>query len=363
MLTFSNMDYGQLSVLSEHWLNTSPEERSELAHSLGSKRKTIERHLQIFRKIENLRNEWLEKDSPLNRDPFGGTSAPRPPSAWASTYRYGIDAQDDNAIPLFNGRLTLEGDFLVLNDLHIPAIDPPWLERAVAVGRHFGISQCLIAGDFFNAAGISRHPKKKTPYPFGREVRMGRECLEWLCQYFTVYLEPGNHDDWFVFDHDGQVSFTDAASMLVGSDTVRARLLVTEYDRVTVLNAGEKWTIPHQSSYSKDGLKVGNQIAQKYQSNVIIPHQHISGKGPDIYNRYVVIDSGGMFNPYRFDYVQLKTSTRREMNQGFVTLLDGWAELWTPDPRMTPWALAGMEAPITEAMKAARDEAGQGAAA
>lgn len=362
--TFSTLNYGQMSILADAWQDTSPDEREHLAKGLGAKRKTIDRHLQIFRKLEALRSDWEGQGGNPFVDLYGGTSAvPRPPSEWATTYRYGIQPNDENAVPIFNGRLVLEGDYLVLNDLHLPAIDPPWLERAVEVAKHLGITKCLIAGDFFNAGGISRHPQKKTPYPFSKEVKMGRECLSWLADSFEIVMEPGNHDDWFIFHNGGQVEFTDAARMVVDTEAVRKRLRVTNYDRVTILNAGEKWTIPHQANYSKDTLKVGNKLAQKYQSNVIVPHQHISGKGPDEYDRYVIIDSGGMFNPYRFDYVQLKTSTRREMNQGFVTLVDGWAELWTPDPRITPWRLLGMEAPITEAALCARDEAALEAAA
>jgi len=355
--TFSKLNYGQMSILADAWQDTSPDERELLAHSLGAKRKTIDRHLQIFRKLESLRSDWEgQGGNPFVDLPHDPIVTPRPPSQWASTYRYGVQPNDENAVPIFNGRLVLEGDYLVLNDLHIPAIDPPWLERAVEVAKYLGIKKCLIAGDFFNGDGVSRHPKKKSPYPFSKEVEMGRECLAWLAQSFDIVLEPGNHDDWFIFNNGGQIEFTDAAKMLVDSDAVRKRFRVTNYDRVTVINAGESWTVPHQSSYSKDTLKVDSLLAQKYQTNMIIPHQHISGKGPDLFNRYVVIDSGGMFNPYRFGYVQLKTSTRREMNQGFVTLLDGWAELWTPDPRMTPWRAVGMEAPVTEAMLCAEEE-------
>ena len=263
----------------------------------------------------------------------------RPP-----TYLYGVEPQLYDGLPIYRGHDVLEGNFLVMNDLHIPCVDMLWLEYAVQTALRLDIENAVVIGDWFNADGVSRHPKRGIN-PFGREIEMGAYILEWLTRYMNVRLYPGNHDDWFLYRNEGHISFKQGARMMFRNDRVMERVAVSEYDRVTLINAGNVWTCPHQANYSKDALKVGDELAQKYQSNVIIPHQHITGMGPDRYNRYVVIDSGGMFDPDRFGYVNLKTSKSRNMNQAFVTLVDGLATLWTPDPRITDWSRVGLEPP------------------
>lgn len=58
MLTFAELDYGQKSILADHWLKITPTEREAIAASLQSTVDTIERHLQLWRKHENERLEY-----------------------------------------------------------------------------------------------------------------------------------------------------------------------------------------------------------------------------------------------------------------------------------------------------------------
>lgn len=396
-MNFDKLTYDQTMILAEAWTEFSAEDRAAAARSLGATEEYLRRILGQYRNLEEKRRQqqhkWLadllstpsapdtDATMPLERAtrPLEAPEAPEPvqtpivaqiapqttpgiirvlptvkeaPPAdlrdkWGRTFVYGTEREPSAyAVPLYTGHQVRHYDrVLVLNDLHIPALDLDFLEDyAIPTALHYGIKDCVIAGDFWDGASISRHPKKRV-YPFGREVEYGADVLEFLCRHFRVFLEPGNHDDWFIFENGGHIQFRQAVEMMVRRDAVRTRLEVTEYDRVTIYNAGHKWTVPHQANYSRQALKVGSDLAQKYQSNVIVPHQHINGKGPDLYNRYTVIDCGGMFDPRKLDYCNLKTSTGREMNQGFVTLVDGWAELWTPNPVLTDWSRVGLEPP------------------
>lgn len=58
MLTFSELDYGQKSILADHWLGITPTERAAVAASLQSTVDTIERHLQLWRKHEAERLDY-----------------------------------------------------------------------------------------------------------------------------------------------------------------------------------------------------------------------------------------------------------------------------------------------------------------
>ncbi len=378
-LSYSDLDYSKLMILADAWLDMAPQKRRAVANSLNSTVEYIARKSRMAREIRALQHDeherWLLSlimDAPADYAPEPEqvtrpapqetirvlpTAKPAPPAEpaslrdkWGRSFVYGVDdgPHSDNAVPLFTGHQTREYDrVLVLNDLHIPALDLDFLEDyAIPTAKHFGIKHCVIAGDFWNGAGISRHPKKGI-YPFSKEIEFGTDVLEYLCGHFHVFLEPGNHDDWFIYENGGHLNFRQAVKMMIDRDAVRSRLEVTEYDRMTIVNAGERWTVPHQRNYSKHALKVGSELAQKYQTHMIIPHQHSSAKGPDYYGRYTVIACGGMYDPRKLDYPNLKTSTAREMNQGFVTLVDGWAELWTPDPVQTDWSRVGLEPPDT----------------
>jgi DNA polymerase elongation subunit (family B) len=57
-LTFAELDYGQKGILADHWLETTPERRAQIAASLQSTVDTIERHLQLWRKHENERLDY-----------------------------------------------------------------------------------------------------------------------------------------------------------------------------------------------------------------------------------------------------------------------------------------------------------------
>ena len=407
-MQFDALTYDQTMILAEAWTEFEPPHRAQVARSLGATEEYLGRILRQYRNLEDKRRQqqhkWLadlltapphpdaDATMPLERAtrPLDASKAPQPVEThvtpeiapqtmrgnlqvlpavkaapadlrtrWGHTFVYGVEREPNAyAVPLYTGHQVRHYDrVLILNDLHIPALDLDFLEDyAIPTALHFGIKDCVIAGDFWDGASISRHPKKHV-YAFGKEVEFGADVLEFLCRHFRVFLEPGNHDDWFIFENGGHIQFRQAVEMMVRRDAVRARLEVTEYDRVTIYNAGNKWTVPHQANYSRQALKVGSELAQKYQSNVIVPHQHINGKGPDLYNRYTVIDCGGMFDPRKLDYVNLKTSTRREMNQGFVTLVDGWAELWTPNPVLTDWSRAGLEPPDRPAFSVMPNEA------
>lgn len=381
-LSYGDLDYSKIMILADAWLDMAPDTRETVAQRMNTSTEYIARMSRHARELEAKRRDeeldWLlalVNDGPPANDPepmaeprhtiqvLPTTKPPKPTAPatlrdkWGQTFVYGVDdsPHNENAVPLFTGHQTREYDrVLVLNDLHIPALDLDFLEDyAIPTAKHFGIQDCVIAGDFWNGAGISRHPKKGI-YPFSKEIEFGTDVLEYLCSHFRVFLEPGNHDDWFIYENGGHVNFRQAVKMMIDRDAVRSRLEVTEYDRMTIVNAGQRWTVPHQRNYSKHPLRVGSELAQKYQTNMIIPHQHSSAKGPDYYGRYTVIACGGMFDPRKLDYSNLKTSTSREMNQGFVTLVDGWAELWTPDPVQTNWASVGLEPPDREPARVLR---------
>lgn len=258
------------------------------------------------------------------------------------TYIYGNEDEVDK-LPLFVGHPSIEGNTLVVSDLHSPYIDKPFAERSGDVARYFGIDQMVIAGDTFHGEQKSPHRIKGSiikPTNIEQDAKIVMEYLTYVRNrgIKSVLILPGNHDLWLYKDAGGTYKFRTIIKGLI--DNIRGLdIYVTEYDRVTLTtNNGEDWVIPHQRDYSQNPLVIGNILVNKYRANVIIPHQHISAKGISAFNHNIIIDIGGLHNPLMFAYGQLKTSTSREHQQGFATVVDDWGELWTPDPRITDWS-------------------------
>lgn len=257
---------------------------------------------------------------------------------YVKTYVYGQEA-DNGGLPVFTGHITIEGNAVVTNDWHSPYIKRPLAESVVKWAKYYGIKRMLIAGDMTNGSSQNSFKRKVKPPPFTLELDVTRQLIGYYAQYFDeIIFEPGNHDDWFLQNMDGDLTIYDFYRLL-DVETLRGHFVITPYDRVTVMSGGEKWVVPHQAGYSVNPLVVGNVLAQKYQANIIVPHQHSNADGFDRWGRYRVIDSGGLFDVDMFDYINLKTNTRPNPMNGFVIIEDGAGVLITPDRRQTNWSL------------------------
>lgn len=277
----------------------------------------------------------IERD--IKAGKFKPSTASRTQERWIPTYVYG-EEQDNGGIPVFTGYLEFEGDAVVISDLHIPFTDFEFAETPKQVGQYYGIKRLIIAGDLLDGNTQNSFKHKVRKPAFSSELKLARELLEFYAEWFDeIVFEPGNHDDWFMQNHEGNL-FIDDIAMLLQSDTVRERLIVTAYDRVTLISGYEKWLIPHQADFSRYSLAVGNNLAKKFLANIIVPHQHNSAIGFDDYHRFVVIDIGGLHDAEKMEYLALKTTSKPEPDQGFAVIIDGRGELWTPDPRITDWS-------------------------
>ena len=95
------------------------------------------------------------------------------------------------------------------------------------------------------------------------------------------------------------------------------------------------WRATHQLNYSRLKGRVGDDLAQKFQCNIITHHQHHTGKIMDRYGRYVIIDNGGLHASEMMAYVGLRDSTIPVMTKGFTVIQGGVGELVTPYPAFT----------------------------
>jgi len=263
----------------------------------------------------------------------------RPPSFDPLTYSFGRE-RDNGGIPVFDGQVTIEGSVIIINDVHLPFTNYDLAQRVVDVAGYYDITTMVIAGDLLDMDSQSTFKRKVRSVPLAQEIDAARELLAYYAQHFTrIWVMPGNHEERLLKHLDGELTFDLFTDLIRPPDPELVDVFMfTPYDQITIDSGGHEYMVVHQRNSSAISLKIGESLAWKYQKNMIVTHQHNSAKGYDKYGRYLIIDSGGLHNQKRTPYMGLKTSTGPVHDEGFVTVVNGWAELWVPDERYTQWS-------------------------
>ena len=282
--------------------------------------------------LEATRNHIAGIHRDLKRGALRATQQKRIDAKYIPTYIWGVE-KDNGGLPLFIGHPEIDGDAVIVSDVHAPFTDYNFAEKPNEVGEHYGVKTLIIAGDLLDSGTQNKFRKKVRPPTFSTDLEMGRRLLEYWADWFdTIWFEPGNHDDWFLENEDGDIDINDMYHLLRG-DSLRGKFIVTPYDRITLNSSGELWTIPHQAENSVNSLTVGEKLAWKYQTNMIVPHQHNHADGYDRYGRYIIVDIGGLHDENKMAYMTLKTSTRPKFDKSFAVVKDGGYAIITPDRR------------------------------
>jgi predicted phosphodiesterase len=292
-----------------------------------------ESYAEIARKM----TDYIGVD--VSRNTIAGIARDLKNESLTMNYVYGVE-EDNGGLPIFTGHLELTDDVLVVSDIHLPFVDKSWYAKMYALVNYYGLDHIVVAGDLIN--GDSRHHKRRIAGPtLHSQYKASREFIAMIGEWVTkLTVLPGNHDEWFVVDNDGEIELTDLAANLIPSNMID-RVQFTPYDRLTVANSYGDWVVAHPAAYNNNPLAVLDKLAQKYQSNIMAGHQHRTGKGMDSYNRYILAAIGGIHDSRYFEYTNLKTTTFGEPHQGIGTIIEGEGEVYG-DEKYTTWAKYGL---------------------
>lgn len=237
-----------------------------------------------------------------------------------------------------------EDTTIIAGDVHATTHDKRLFERMVKFGKRENVRNLYLVGDVWNGEADSDFD------PHGDEARRALEfevvadLLHYALSVFDhIYMTPGNHlRKRFLRTVKADMTMEQVVR-LVTHESDDQRVTLFRHDILEIVSGGERWTCTHQYQYSRNKLIVAAQLAQKYQTHIITFHQHHTASGRDAYNRYTVIDCGGLHDHTRMEYIHLVPSTRPVPNAGFVYLEHGTAHLMTPYRTMTRWARWGFE--------------------
>lgn len=229
----------------------------------------------------------------------------------------------------------VSGDWLVVNDVHLPTTDYEYALRLPRIAdRHLPNCEGLIInGDLANFEAFSAFAPLVGQPTWAQELQSAKWMLaEWLKVFKRVVITLGNHEHRIFKAWGGQLTI----EMLLAMITTDPRVEMKMRDRVTAHTDNGDWTIVHGSNYSRNQLWNPNRLAQKFNTHVIAGHEHHWGQGMDDFKRYHVIANGGLFDTSKIAYMQLKTSTMPNMAKGFTMLRRGYGYLFGDDT-VTDW--------------------------
>lgn len=240
-------------------------------------------------------------------------------------------------LPRFDGEPHVYADCVVSGDFQLPTADFEFADVLLKVAQHAGIKTLLIVGDWVNMDAFSKYEHIVPPVPFEVEMRASVSLMARYAGWFDViWLALGNHEQRLMKLLRGDWSNSILARLLSASC---GKLRITPYSHIVVHSGGQVWRCTHQRNYSKLKGRVGDELAQKYQCNIVSHHQHHAGKIMDRWGRYVVIDNGGIHDAAKMAYVGLVDSTSPTMTKGFTVIMNGTGHLITPYDAFTDLSL------------------------
>ena len=266
--------------------------------------------------------------------------------------RYGVSrGQVSNDIALFRREINKEqqkfnvvnlgtpfrvacDNALVVGDVHVPCTDYEFSKLVMLVARKQNVKTLIVAGDTFNADSFSKY-QAVVPAPTWAQERDAARVLfaEWTDWFDDIYVIMGNHDRRIQKVTAGQFSEADIFGMVSTS----AKVHTSNFGYMTLDTSAEyPWRITHSSQYSVNQLTVADQLALKYQCNIITHHEHHAAIGWDRYGRYVIVNNGTLADPAKLAYVTLDDSKNAVMQNAFTVLKNGVPHIYGRAP-MTDW--------------------------
>lgn len=244
-------------------------------------------------------------------------------------------------LSVYTGAETIEGDCIVTGDFQLPTTNWKMAEWVYQVGVSTGIKKLLIVGDWINCDAFSYYPPIVPEISFFTECQGSRDLIARYNEHFDlILLTLGNHEKRYLKSKRGMLSVNE----LMGNISHYEKTFkISPYPYVNIVSGGVKWRATHPRDYSRITGKLGDELAQKHQSNMVLLHQHHVGKVMDSWGRYVIIDGGGIFDVQKMAYVALADSRMPAMVNGFTVIQDGVGELVTPYPAFTDLRRWGLE--------------------
>jgi len=221
---------------------------------------------------------------------------------------------------------TLDGNTLLLFDLHIPWHDAKLVNQLNELALKWGVENLGIGGDLLDLNAFSWFGRTEG-VEARREFDAGRQAIRAFSANFKhkVYA-PGNHEMRLSRLTGHALQVQDAMMLWCNDPTV----ITTDHHWFWVLSGGQTFQIEHPKGTSIHAAVVPAKLCSKYQTHVIAGHGHIWGISKDTSGKFWAVDAGVCCDSSRMEFGNLEHNTRPMQMKGAVIIMDGIPILLTP---------------------------------
>ena len=225
--------------------------------------------------------------------------------------------------PFADQIVDVEGDLLIMSDLHIPYHDADLIDNAIRHAQDMGIKQWLIVGDLMDGNQWSKRGLNQT---YQRRWQDDAEIAQAIVAQLVEHVGPGtvlmgNHDAWFVRHFRGQAETEWLLSRLfrTGDDVIWSM-----FEQCRIRSGGREIRATHGANYSgANPLGVGQRLAAKWECSVVMGHQHHATHGLSWSGRHQIVCMGGMHDPRKLSYIHEAPRTNPAQTRSYVILTGG----------------------------------------
>ena len=282
----------------------------------------------------------------------------------------GIKSVPESAHPDWNTPPVIEGDALIMGDLHLPYHDAAHVNRCIAAAHKLGVTKLILAGDALDMRAFSHWPDdfsdnermlasnnvtqeilklageldaataerlyqladKIQPENgnIGEEIRTSREFFKILDDNFgeVVYI-MGNHEAWVIRAIEKTIASADFARLFVGE----TRWKVSPYYWCKLISGGVEWQIEHPKNSGKGSSK---KLSPVFLCNIVMLHNHHYSVQSDPSGTWLAIEPGMCADEKKIQYDNQRHGTHDRHITGSVIIKDGKAHLLN---KFTDWSL------------------------
>jgi len=228
-------------------------------------------------------------------------------------------------LPTFDQFKVVKADCAVVcSDLHIPYIDKDLFDKMCIVGKRMDATDCIIAGDLFDATMFSSFIRYMESGLETWEFQMeaASEILKKLLDNFeNIWVTKGNHDNRIIKLLLGKIKLKHIFKWV--TDEVGKRVKVSDYPFCYLFSGKAKIKITHAKSYSRMATQVANVMSAKEECSVMNAGGHLLGLSGSMSGRWVA-GLGGLFDTKKFEYIHMTDTTHPKWNSGFFVIREGF---------------------------------------
>lgn len=215
--------------------------------------------------------------------------------------------------------LRIEADKVcIAGDEHCPFQDDDLIKELIHRCQIEKIRTIIINGDFLDCKNISSFTDlQQIELTFENELEEANRILKLISRNFdNIYFTNSNHEARFARKMEGNANIKDLFKMFDGDLKQGEDYQISIYDYCILNNSTY---ICHPDNYSSVPLSIPRTLATKYHMNIICGHLHRLSLGKDISGKYFCMESGGLFDPGKLEYLQ-NTNKNPNQESGFILI-------------------------------------------